>query len=228
MPAPAGRRRSARPAAGRSARRRGNRPWRQAPAVPPPKAAWSWRSAPRPRAPQPRPPPRPPADRRSRATAGQVDGTTSGRTAKEPDYTAARAMSRGAPSVERETSEDAEVDVGIEARDELREPRSRARGHRPAQRAVAGVEVEVRIAGPADQRDVRRRGGAQARPVRGARRIDRRTEPLDRAARERLAAQRIELETVARQLRGSGDAQPLAQPCEHHPPRILPAPDPPP
>src|SRR6185312_2572244 len=57
-----------------------------------------------------------------------------------------------------------EVDLGSLPRDDIRKRPAAPAGERPAERAVAGVEEEVRIARAADQRNVRGRRGAQPGP----------------------------------------------------------------
>ena len=51
-------------------------------------------------------------------------------------------------------SQEREGDVGLASGDDLRNRLPRAGGHRPTQRAVAGVQIQVRVTRPADQRDV--------------------------------------------------------------------------
>src|SRR6185312_14440809 len=94
-----------------------------------------------------------------------------------------------------------EVDLGSPPRDDIRKRPPRPASHGPAQRAVAGVEVQVRIARGTDERDVGGRGGTQPGPEGGVVVVGGAGEDLARAPRERLAAHGIQLRRVARELR---------------------------
>ena len=68
---------------------------------------------------------------------------------------------------------------------------------RPAQRAVACVHVEIADLALANDRYVAWRGGAQACPVAGLRRVARAWEELLHTAHDGLAAHAVQIAVVA-------------------------------
>ena len=60
-------------------------------------------------------------------------------------------MRRGAGGAAASVDEALEGDLGFAAGDEVRGHLARAAGHRPSDVAVAGVEVEVLVAGPGEK-----------------------------------------------------------------------------
>src|SRR5260370_35736812 len=98
------------------------------------------------------------------------------------------------------------IDLGPAATHDIGDRPAAAAGVRPAERAVAGVEIQIRIARRADVRHVRRGRGAQPRPELRARRVAGRGEELERAPENRPAAHFVQLDVIAVQLRRAGDA----------------------
>ena len=96
------------------------------------------------------------------------------------------------PDVQRSSAGEVEFDVGLATRHNVREPARRAARHRPAERAVAGVEVQVAIARLADQRRIRRRCRAQSGPVTNAVAIAGVGKQFERPRRQRFTARRIQ------------------------------------
>src|SRR5262245_65294647 len=86
---------------------------------------------------------------------------------------------------------------------------------RPAERPVAGVEVQIAYAGPADERHVAGRGRAQSGPELRLGRVASAGEYLLDALHDRLAAHAVEVAVVAVELRRAGDAQAVAQARVH-------------
>src|SRR3954471_23234186 len=78
-----------------------------------------------------------------------------------------------------------EIDFGSLTRDDIRKRPPRSARHGPAERSVPGVEEEVGIARAPHERDVGRRGRAQAGPERGALVVGGAGKDLARAADER-------------------------------------------
>jgi hypothetical protein len=114
-----------------------------------------------------------------------------------------------------------EVELGLAPADRVGQCAARAARHRPAERAVPGVEPQVAVARGTDQRHVRRRGGPQARPELRTRRIAAIGEQLEAASLQRRAAHVVERRRVAGQLGRAGDAQPVAEAREHDLPREI-------
>src|SRR5262245_60794513 len=98
---------------------------------------------------------------------------------------------------------------------DLRQRMPRSTGVCPAERAVAGVEVQVADLAASDVRHVRRRSRPQPRPELRAARVGGAGEELLHAPHDRLAAHAVERAAVAAELRGAGDAQAVAQAREH-------------
>src|SRR5258706_14061659 len=92
------------------------------------------------------------------------------------------------PPVARRLLRELEIDLGFAARDDIRKRPAGARAHGPAERAVAGVEIQPLEARGADERHVGGRGGTKPRPERRLVVVARVREHLARALRERLAA----------------------------------------
>ena len=78
---------------------------------------------------------------------------------------------------------------------------------RPAQGAVAGIDVQVADLAAANHWQVGRCGGAQASPVLGTAYIGCTGEKLLHAPHDRLATRRVELAVVACQLGGARNPQ---------------------
>src|SRR5438445_11299393 len=80
------------------------------------------------------------------------------------------------------------IDLGLAATHDIGDRPAAAAGVRPAERAVPGVEIQVRIERRADARHVRRGRRAQPRPALRARSVAGGGEELERAPENLLAA----------------------------------------
>jgi hypothetical protein len=87
---------------------------------------------------------------------------------------------------------------------------ARSAGVRPAQRAVAGVEKQIRQLAFADDGHVAGGGRAQARPVAGLAGIARSWEELLHTAHNGLAAHAVQVAVIAVELCGARNAQAVA------------------
>ena len=113
-----------------------------------------------------------------------------------------------------------EIDVGLAPADRVGERAARAARHRPAERAVAGVEAQVAIA-----RAARSAARSTASPDAARPRTDaRRGSPASGKSsnvRRVSASQRtgLSVRSVARELGGAGDAHAVAEARQHDLPR---------
>ena len=88
-------------------------------------------------------------------------------------------------------ADEVKADIRLAARNQVGDRLARARGHRPPERAVTGIQIEVRIARPADQRHVRPR--RRRKPVQYSARVASIAPPNPSPARRVSAWQRTTL-----------------------------------
>src|SRR5262245_34471409 len=110
----------------------------------------------------------------------------------------------------RRQAEKAEVGRRLSAADDVGDRSARTAGHGPAERAMTGVEKEIRITRAADERNVGRGRGPQAGPELGALGPPGAWKKLERAVNDRPAADLVDRGVVTVQLRRTSDAQPIA------------------
>src|SRR6266550_1442226 len=117
---------------------------------------------------------------------------------------------------EHSAVEKREIDLRLAVRNEIRNRLSGSAAHRPAQRAMTGIEIQVWIACAADKRNIRWRRRPQPAPVLWVFGIDGVAKPFVRASGQCFATHRIELEVIAGQLRGPRHPETIAEPRKNH------------
>ena len=108
------------------------------------------------------------------------------------------------------------IDLGTAAGDEVGKHAAGSRRHRPAQGAVAGVEIQIGVARGADDGRPVGRHRPQSGPERRARHVAAAREKIRHDVVERIAPRVAQREVVAHELRGSADADAVAEPGDRH------------
>src|SRR6266436_265753 len=106
----------------------------------------------------------------------------------------------------------ARIDVGLPPRQQISQHPPRPAGHGPAERAMAGVQMQIAVTGGADDRRAVGRHRTQATPERRLLEIAAAREQIAQRMIERRTACRVKLVGIARYLSGAADADAVTEP----------------